>query len=172
MGIKRIRVVVGDVFEVIIGSDEKKYFQYIADDHLQLNSRTIRVFEKKYKISENPSIESIVQQDVEYFFHTSIQPGYKGGYWTKIGNSRDIGDISGIKFYLPDRDIIRWNIWEINKRRKKRRSLPKSYSRASLGYLFSPSTIVKMMTFGQFCIHPSFWSLPDKNGNYPSDPPF
>jgi len=34
MGIKRIRVVVGDVFEVIIGSDEKKYFQYIADDHL------------------------------------------------------------------------------------------------------------------------------------------
>lgn len=52
---KRIVTKIGNVFCVQISPQEKKYFQYIANDRLQLNSSVIRVFERAYPTDQGPS---------------------------------------------------------------------------------------------------------------------
>lgn len=37
---------VGDIFEFVINSEEKRYLQYVISDMSQLNSDVVRVFKK------------------------------------------------------------------------------------------------------------------------------
>ena len=52
---KRIVSKIGNVFCVQISPQEKKYFQYIANDRLRLNSSVIRVFERVYRSIKSPN---------------------------------------------------------------------------------------------------------------------
>ena len=52
---KRIVTKIGNVFYVQISPQEKKYFQYIANDRLRLNSSVIRVFERVYRSIKSPN---------------------------------------------------------------------------------------------------------------------
>lgn len=162
MEIKRTRIILGDIFEVKIEDNSKKYFQYIADDYTQLNSCVIRVFNETYRLEEMPTLDQITHGKVEFYSHTIIRLGIKNGAWKKVGNSKNVGIVDNIKFFSADKESFKWYFWKINKIMKHRSSLPSSYSGASIGFVFSPKSLVKMMTYGQFSIHPSFWSLPEK----------
>ena len=69
---KRIVTKIGNVFCVQISPQEKKYFQYIANDRLQLNSSVIRVFERAYPVDQEPKLTDVVQGEVEFYAHTVL----------------------------------------------------------------------------------------------------
>lgn len=72
---KRIASKIGDIFCVEIESENKAYFQYIANDMTQLNSSVIRVFKKRYPMDYIFSIEDVVSDDVEFYAHTILKFG-------------------------------------------------------------------------------------------------
>ncbi len=123
---KRVVVKIGDVYCVEIEGKYKSYFQYIADDFYQLNSWVIRIFYKRYKIDENPSIEEIIDDKVVSYIHTTIAAGVKQGLWYKVGKAPEIG-LSSQKDILfgttthyartlgePDVDPANnWEIWHL-----------------------------------------------------------
>lgn len=56
----RVVTKIGDVFEVKLDENTKKYFQYVANDLTQLNSDVIRAFKKKYPVDESPDLKDVV----------------------------------------------------------------------------------------------------------------
>ena len=74
---KRIVTKIGNVFCVQISPQEKKYFQYIANDMLQLNSSVIRVFERTYPTDQEPKLTDVVQGKVEFYAHTVLSWGIR-----------------------------------------------------------------------------------------------
>ena len=82
---KRIVTKIGNVFCVQISPQEKKYFQYIANDMLQLNSSVIRVFERTYPTDQEPKLTDVVQGKVEFYAHTVLSWGIRLEKWTKVG---------------------------------------------------------------------------------------
>ena len=118
---KRLVTRIGDIFEVPLENNLKAYFQYIMRDSTQLNSDVIRVFKKKYPKDKVLTLEDVVDDDVEFYVHTSVLPGAKQGFWHKVGNikvppdierpcfrgTRDIGN--------PDLKVSeRWYVWRAN----------------------------------------------------------
>ena len=81
---KRIVTKIGNVFCVQISPQEKKYFQYIANDMLQLNSSVIRVFERTYPTDQEPKLTDVVQGKVEFYAHTVLSWGIRLEKWTKV----------------------------------------------------------------------------------------
>lgn len=57
---------IGDVFSVKLNNEEKKYFQYITNDMLQLNSDMIRAFKKTYSIYEQSQARDIVNDEIDF----------------------------------------------------------------------------------------------------------
>lgn len=82
---KRIVTKIGNVFCVQISPQEKKYFQYIANDMLHLNSSVIRVFERTYPTDQEPKLTDVVQGEVEFYAHTVLSWGIRLEKWTKVG---------------------------------------------------------------------------------------
>ena len=62
---KRIIIKLGDVFCISINGQYNAYFQYIANDATQLNSSVIRVFKIHYKIDMSPTIDEIVNGEID-----------------------------------------------------------------------------------------------------------
>lgn len=132
---KRIVIKVGDIFCVTIDDESKCYFQYIANDTSQLNSTVIRVFMTHYSLNEEPKIEDIVNDKVDFYAHTILRIGIEDNVWHKIGNIKDLSsiDFDEILFasaeYLIHREeegelrsikvnpIENWNVWKINQDR-------------------------------------------------------
>lgn len=82
---KRIVTKIGNVFCVRISLHEKKYFQYIANDLLQLNSSVIRVFKRTYPLDQEPKLTAVVQDEIEFYAHTVLSWGIRLDKWTKVG---------------------------------------------------------------------------------------
>jgi hypothetical protein len=76
MMIKRIVIKFGDIF-IVRFEDYQKYFQYVADDMTQLNSRVIRAFKEKYPVDSVPDLTEVAHGEIEFYAHTSIRPGIK-----------------------------------------------------------------------------------------------
>ena len=117
--IKRVKVTkIGDVFEVKISDTEKKYMQYVVSDLTELNSDVVRGFKKTYGVHENPKIEEIVSDDVDFYAHCDSRFGIKTALWTLYGNSQDIGDASSILFRdTSDHGNVmsyNWYVWHPN----------------------------------------------------------
>lgn len=117
---KRVVTRIGDIF-CVENKEYKAYFQYIAIDFEYLNSSTVRVFKKRYSLDYEFNAEEVVQGEVEFYAHTMLQPGLKGGFWTKVGKSKDIGDIENVLFRTTDWTPVRmksyrWYIGGINKK--------------------------------------------------------
>lgn len=139
---KRIITKIGDVYYADLGNGWKGYFQYVAIDQTVLNSNVIRVFKKRYKTDENPSIEEIIKDEVQFYAHTFLRPGIYFDYWHKVGKSNDIKieEVKKVWFGLADDTdedwkgrIIdvdprkHWRIWHLNENEKKIGRLPKKY---------------------------------------------
>jgi hypothetical protein len=114
------KATLGDIFEANV-SKGKRYFQFIGIDQNQMDSEVIRVFKKIYESTQSPTIDEIIEDDVETFLHTYTFLGLKDGSWTKIGNSKDVGDLSIIKFrsefgYIPGdaNNIFQYRVWKMD----------------------------------------------------------
>ena len=116
---------IGDIFVTKLNENEVKYFQYKANDLLQLNSSVIRGFRKIYHINDNPSIESIINDDTAFYAHTIISAGIKMGVWKKFGKHPNIGEKKDMIFRSCDDYGIKkgeesvkishkWYVWKIN----------------------------------------------------------
>ena len=79
---------IGDVFEIQLTSQKFVYFQYIGLDITQLNSEVVRVFKTQYSVGfPDKDLSQIVTDEVDFYVHTVIKWGLKGGFWKKIGNA-------------------------------------------------------------------------------------
>jgi hypothetical protein len=121
----RTNTKIGDVFSVKIDDNRKKYFQLIAFDLTQLNSDVIRVFKTKYTMDETPNLSEIINGEVEFYAHCVTKWGIKLGYWEKVGNITEVGQLNHILFRdtndygckvgeEPVKVSNNWHIWRIN----------------------------------------------------------
>ena len=94
---KRIVTRVGDIFCVEL-KEQKVYLQFIAIDTSYLNSVAIRVFKRKYPLDYVFNADEVVNDEVMFYAHTLIQPGLKQGIWSKVGKSKDVGDLEKVLF--------------------------------------------------------------------------
>jgi len=126
---KRIVTKIGDVFCVEVDGKYKQFFQYIANDMTQLNSSTIRVFQKEYPMEYKPVVDEIVKDEVMFYAHTVLKFGIQEGVWYKVGKSKELGldGLSKVLFGTPlpsryedgkmmDFDYLgNWVVWKVNK---------------------------------------------------------
>jgi hypothetical protein len=153
---KRVVIRLGDIFIVKL-DDCQKYFQYVADDMAMLNSRVIRVFEKKYPLESMPDLTEIAQGDIDFYAHTSVKLGIKMGLWGKLGNSPVLGEIDVI--FCRSRDYTeglkvkiseRWEIWYVNEEFRYVGKLKGENRNAELGLVEPPNEIVERMRTGKY----------------------
>jgi hypothetical protein len=159
---KRITTKVGEIFSVELGDGKKKYFQYIANDLIQLNSDLIRVFEKIYPISENVDYAELLLGEIDFHAHTMINVGVKQSFFLKEGKENVIPDIGNILFRDTNdygrkegNELIRisndWYVWRINDR-----NLPKvgpltgENRTAEIGIVYPPFVIAEKIKTGKF----------------------
>jgi len=117
----RVRIKIGDIFEVQLPTQEFVYFQYIGLDITQLNSEVVRVFKTRYKTGfPDNDISVIVSDKVDFHVHTVIKWGIQRGFWKKIGNQPLELDINLPMFRATD-DIgnpsvkisQKWFVWKM-----------------------------------------------------------
>jgi hypothetical protein len=153
---KRTKLAIGDIFEVPLEVNSKGYFQFIGIDDSQLRSDVIRVFSKRYANSEEPELEVILQDDVDFYAHCVIKTGIKHDFWQKVGHKDDIGpaDImfrSSLDFGRSWIEISdRWEVWKISQPRKFVGKLPNSLLSTEFGTVFPPYEIIHRMKFGHY----------------------
>ena len=123
MGIKNTKI--GDIFEVKVTENSRKFFQFIANDVTQLNSNVIRAFKKEYSSEVYPELSEVINDNVDFYAHCIIKLGLKMALWDKIGNFSDIGNLDDVLFRRtsdygtkvgvePVRVSFNWDIWKIN----------------------------------------------------------
>lgn len=120
----RTNTKIGDVFSVKIDENNKKYFQLIAFDSIQLNSDVIRAFKKVYSLADSPELSDIVTDEVDFYAHCVTKFGLKMGLWETTGNILEVGDYSNVIFKdtndagtRPGQQVAisdKWYIWRIN----------------------------------------------------------
>lgn len=89
---------VGNIYCVEF-KDAKRYFQYVGNDTYFLNATVIRVFLREYPLDYIPIMDEIVMDGIDFYAHTILTIWERVGHWTKVGHSKNIGDLSKIKFY-------------------------------------------------------------------------
>lgn len=161
---KRVTTKIGDVFSVQIDQYHIKYLQYVIRDLSQLNSDVIRAFKKIYFIDEIPDLNSIVNDEVDFYAHCDTIAGIKRGCWVKIGNSTNVGNINSILFKdssdwgNPKINISeRWWIWKPNEESIYVGKLKGEHRQAEPGHVFLPERIVRRMLTGEYGgVYPNF----------------
>jgi len=88
---KLITTKIGDIFCVKLSDTVKGYFQYVANDPIQLNSSVIRAFYTHYSLDANPTMEDTVSDQVAFYAHTVLRAGIQSGVWQKAGKSEEMG---------------------------------------------------------------------------------
>ena len=152
---------IGDVFSVQIDNNYKKYFQLIAFDLTQLNSDVIRAFKKVYPLNANPNLSEVTSGEVEFYAHCVTKLGLKMGYWDRVGNIAETGNITNILFRdtndygsKPGEQIRishKWYVWKINDYSFTRvGKLEGENRKAEIGIVISPDSIVHRMRTGQY----------------------
>ncbi len=116
------RVLSGNIFEVIVPNDQKRYFQYVCKDLSLLNGDVIRVFSRSYAITASPTVEEIICDEVDCYMHTAVGAGVKFGLWTYYGRNKNVGskevyfrDANDYGHYPGERIVSHnWTVWKIN----------------------------------------------------------
>lgn len=165
---KRILTKIGDVFTMKIDGKTKKYFQYIANDLSQLNSDVIRVFRKKYSLSERPDIDSIINDEVDFFAHVVVNTGCKMGLWEKVGKNTTIGNIRQALFRAssdygakmgeePIQFSSNWHIWRVGEDRQFVGKLAGENRKAEIGIVVLPQDVLERAQTGKYSFqYPDF----------------
>ena len=164
----RARTKIGDIFSVKIDENTKKYFQLIAFDLTQLNSDVIRAFKKQYTIDENPALEKIIQEEVDFYAHCVADLGKKMKLWERIGNITDVGSLNHILFrgtsdygvWINDEPIKisqDWYVWKINESFRDVGKLKDDNRKAEIGVVVTPDDVVERMKTGKYSFfYPDF----------------
>jgi hypothetical protein len=149
-------------FQRPFNEHEKKYFQLIAFDLMQLNSDVIRAFKKVYPIGENPDLSEVVNGEVEFYVHCTTASGIKMNLWEKIGKIADVGDTKAILFRNTndcgtriDEEPVRisnnWYVWHINDENFTRvGKLVGENRKADIGVVVTPDDIVERLKTGKY----------------------
>jgi hypothetical protein len=153
----RVTINIGDVFEVPIDENSKKYFQVIAFDSTQLSSSVIRAFKKKYNPTEKPGLSDIIHDEVDFYAHCFANVGVKLNFWRKVGNITKVGPVGSIVFRdtndygrklgeEPVKVSNNWYVWRVNDENfTKVGKLKGENQKAEIGLVFSPKSIVERM---------------------------
>ncbi len=159
---------IGDVFSVKINDTNKKYFQYISNDLLQLNSDVIRVFKKVYSINDNPELSEIIKDEVNFYAHCVTKFGIKMELWEKVGNIpfkesinvifRETDDYGTKVGEEPIRVSHNWHIWKISdKDFISVGKLTGENKESYIGLVFNPAGIVELIKGNKYPInYPDF----------------
>lgn len=160
--IKRVITRIGDVFEVNISPERKKYFQLIAFDLAQLNSDVIRVFKKEYSTLASPECNEIVMGEVEFYAHTFARTGIKLGFWKKAGNVNRVGETEKILFrgtedyatLIGNEPVAvsnNWYVWRLGDKQYTEVGILQGENRnAEVGLVFDPASIVHRVRTGEY----------------------
>jgi hypothetical protein len=156
LNIKKTVIKLGDIF-IIKLDDCQKYFQYVADDMTMLNSRVIRVFEKKYPLESIPDLSEIAGGNIDFYAHTSVKLGIKMGIWEKIGKSSIFGEIDVIfrrsRDYTENNKVEiseRWEVWRINEEFQYVGKLTGENRNAEIGLVKAPIGILHRIKTGKY----------------------
>lgn len=154
---KRVSSRIGDIFCVELDTDEKVFFQYIANDLFMLNSSVIRVFRRHYPLDYTPSVDEIVSDEVQFYAHTMINIGQKSGVWNKIGKSKDVGDVNDALFRntgsgnINNLKVSDWILWHLNSEIQKLGKLPDEIRvKSHIGKVLPIDMIVHKIKFGEY----------------------
>lgn len=156
----RERTKIGDIFQVILNNNEKKYFHYIANDILQLNSDVIIAFEKSYSVNYVPDLDIIVKDKVDFVAHCVTKLGIKMNLWEKVGNikyenfinihfrcSNDYGAKPGEQVHISKN----WRVWNLyDSDFTKVSMLNEAQQKAEIGIVVSPIDVVTRMQTGKY----------------------
>lgn len=157
----RIYTKKGDIFEAEYREGEVKYLQYIANDMSQLNSDVIRVFKRIYKKGRTPGLDEIVEGEVEFYAHSVVKWGVKLGFWEKVGNHPEVGNLD-ILFRCsndsPKVEISRdWSVWRLNEEPWTEETLSPKSRMADEGSVNPPNSILHKIQTGEYdFVHPGF----------------
>ena len=152
----KTRYKIGDIFEVPLINSRKAYVQYIGEDSTMLNSDVIRVFSRRYPITDKLEIFDIVRDEVEFYAHThSMQLGVDEKLWYMVGNSDDTGDIKAPLFRsavgLERPEISKdWQVWHPNEPMQYVGELKGENTKADIGSSLPPEWIVKRIETGKY----------------------
>lgn len=151
--IKRVRSTkIGDIFECVINAEEKCYLQYIISDMSQLNCDVVRVFRKKYPLSETPSLCTILDDDILFYIHCDSKAGIIKNVWSLYGNDSNVGDINNVFFRMPlnpenmhDATTSGWVVWSINGELIQIERLTAEQKSYGLGYIFPVELVFQII---------------------------
>ncbi|MBW4890150.1 immunity 26/phosphotriesterase HocA family protein [Mucilaginibacter sp. HMF5004] len=152
----RVNTKIGDIFSVNLGTNNKRYFQYIANDRSQLNSDVIRGFSKHYPIDSIPNLSEIIQDEILFYAHCITKLGVKMGLWEKVGNVQEIGNPFDILFKdtndygkkvgeEPIKVSDKWYVWRINENFLRIGKLEGEFRKAYMGLVINPNGIVELL---------------------------
>src|SRR5216684_2622663 len=152
----RIVTKIGDIFEVPLDDETKKYIQYIANDQTQLNSSVIRAFKTKYFMDAQPAVDDIKVDAVDFYAHTVLKPGIIRKMRKKVGKSSDIGSLAIL--FRGTNDILdpkvkvskNWHVWEIDGPSRRVGELVGDYQNAEIGAVMPADQIVHRMRTGKY----------------------
>ena len=139
---------IGDVFEILLPDNRKRYMQFVIVDSSQLGAWCVRVFKKDYSIDETPSVEDIVKDSVDFYCNTrAIGRGVQYGLWSYYGKSSNRGNLDDIVFRtfqgeIPGLSQQRWRVWVASKSPKYFSVLPKKYLKAADGSMCPPIWVI------------------------------
>jgi hypothetical protein len=157
---KRVISKIGDVYCVKINDTQRKYFQYIADDITMLNSRVIRIFKKIYSSEDNPDLNKVVKDEIDFYVHLFINNGVKMNLWEKVGNIKELGGakplfrISGESGIKSGEKLIeiseKWKVWRINEPMKFVGKLEGENRTADIGDVMPPQVVSEKIWTGKY----------------------
>jgi hypothetical protein len=110
--LKRPRTLLGDVLEVKMDGNSKRYLQYIGFDKsaLGLGGDVVRIFKKTYKKESTPLLEEITEGEVDFYAHIhSVTRGIKEGLWSRVGNMKKNMGVEKPLFYQYSDN--KWFLW-------------------------------------------------------------
>ncbi len=151
---KRIKLEVGDIFEVSLPNKMYTYFQYVGDDSTLMNSNVIRVFEYQKEENEKLVFDNILKSKILYYTHCMVKIGAtKYNIWKKIGNVsleinynppffREHGD-SGVK------KSYTWYVWQVNNQTVRIGELTNEYINYNRGGVFHPLDVKEWIETGK-----------------------
>ena len=164
---KRTRNLIGNIYEVRVNSEFKRYFQFIARDRTLLGSDVIRVFEPPIAIDESPDLNALVRGKADIFLHVFLRVGVKLGVWKKVGHSNEIGDLN-VCFRDTDdyalgieagkrRVSETWWVWKVNEGPIYVGKLTGEYRDCHPGIVLPPDGVLEILKGHRFPpTYPSF----------------
>jgi hypothetical protein len=165
----RANTKIGDVFSVRVDENNKKFFQYIANDLTQLNSDVIRAFKEVYPLDVDLDLSEIISGEVDFYAHCVTKFGIKMGLWEKIGNIQYEGQLNRVLFRdsndyghrQGDEPITiseNWYIWKVNDNEfTKVGKLEGDSRKAYVGLVFNPLGIIELLKGNKYPInYPAF----------------